>query len=444
MDKWLRNTNVVKVIALLLGILLWAVVRLDENATTGNGFSTTQERTIYNVKVTPLYDDTKFHIQSMDPTEVMIRLEGKESALKKLSTDQYQIVVDLTDAKVGENTLSLIAKNSPSGVKVSIFPPYAKVVLEEKQTKEVPVTVNLIGNPANGFKAGQPVAKPNRVLLTVPSGLMDEAITVRADVNIENAQSAVTKQAKLVALDKNGKELAVTISPPVVDVEVPITQPFKKMPLQLKVIGEPASGFGVAAFQPSFDQITVYGPQELLNTLDFYEGPQIDLTGVKADQTFTLDIPLKNRITLVDPAKVEVKVQIVPSERKTLEQVPITIIGQNNEYDTKIKTPAGGTVNVTVEGAPATLAKLRPQDVQAIVDVSNQPPGEHAIQVNLNLPQFVKKVDANPQAVVDITAKAGQQAAGAGQVQTPVQSTTQTPVQPQTPAQTQTQTEKQP
>lgn len=417
MDKWLRNTNVVRVIALLLGILLWAVVHLDETSTPSSGFTTTQERTIYNVKVTPVFDDGKFHIQSLDVSEVMIRVEGKESALKKLSPDQYQIVLDLANAKVGENTLPLTARGFPAGVKVSVFPPYAKVVLEEKQTKEVQVQVNLIGNPAAGFKAGQPVVKPGRVLLTVPSGQMDDSVTVRADVNIDNAQSAVAKQVKLVALDKNGKEMAVSISPPVVDVEVPITQPFKKMPLQFKTIGEPAPGYSVALFQPTFDQITAYGPQELLNTLDFYEGPQVDLTGLNADKSYSLDIPLKPKITSIDPTKVDIKVQIVPSEKKTLENVPITIIGQNSNVDTTIQTPPNGTMNITVEGAPAILQKLKPQDVQAIVDVSNLPPGTHTLNVSVSLPQFVKKADPDTKAVVDITAKQAQQTAANAQAQ---------------------------
>ncbi|MDF2725330.1 MAG: YbbR family protein [Paenibacillus sp.] len=414
MDKWLRNPNIVKVIALLLGILLWAVVHLDEETTAGSGYSSNNEKTIYNVKVTPLYDQNKVHVASIDTTEVMIKLEGKESALKKLKMDEYQIVLDLKDAKIGENTLYLTAKDFPSGVQVSIFPPYAKVVLEEKQTKEVPVQVNLIGNPANGFKAGQPLAKPNRALVTGPSGMMEEVNMVRADVNIENVQAAVTKQVKLVALDKNGKELPVSIQPTVVDVEVPITQPFKKMPLQLKIIGEPAPGYSVSLFQPSVDQITVYGPQELLNTLDFYEGPQVDLTGLKADQIYVLDIPLKSRITFVDPPKVEVKVQIVPSDKKTFEQLPITIIGQNHNFDARIKTPQNGTMNVTVEGAPATLQKLKAEDVQAIVDASNLPPGEHTVYVNLNVSQFVRKVDTDSKAVIEIMAKDSNNTGGAG------------------------------
>lgn len=405
-DKWLSNPNVVRIVALLLGILLWAVVHMDDNSAS-SGFSTTQERTIYDVKVTPLVDESKYHIVSMDPTKVMIRMEGKESALRKVSTtDQYQIVLDLMNgAQVGENTITLVAKDFPSGVKVTVFPPYGKVVLEEQRTKEMPVEVNVIGNPASGFKAGQPVAKPNRVLLTMPSGLMDEAVAVKADVNIENAQSAVTKQVKLVVLDKDGRDLGVSINPSVVDVEVPITQPFKKMPLQLKIVGEPAPGFAIAQFQPSIDQITAYGPQELLNTLDFYEGPPVDVSGLKADQVYTLDVPLRTRISSVDPPKVEVKVQVVPAETRTFTQVPITIIGQNSNVDTRIKFPASGSLNLTLEGAPANLQKLREQDVQLIVDVSNLPPGEHNLGMNVNLPQFVKKVDPDTRVTVEIAAK---------------------------------------
>ncbi len=33
MDKWLRNTNVVRIVALVIGILLWVVVHMEETNT---------------------------------------------------------------------------------------------------------------------------------------------------------------------------------------------------------------------------------------------------------------------------------------------------------------------------------------------------------------------------------------------------------------------------
>ncbi|MNQ86608.1 hypothetical protein D3C85_1018070 [compost metagenome] len=47
-------------------------------------------------------------------------------------------------------------------------------------------------------------------------------------------------------------------------------------------------------------------------------------------------------------------------------------------------------MNITVEGAPAIIDQLKVQDIQAILDVSNLPPGKHELNVTLNLPTFVK------------------------------------------------------
>jgi len=408
MDKWLRNPNVVKVIALLLGILLWAVVQLDQKSPTESRFTTIKDRMIYDVQVQPIYDESKFEIVSIDPPSVLIRAEGRESALNKISTSNYEIVLDLTNARKGENRLPLIARNFPSGLDVTVIPSYATVVLDEKQEKEVPVQVNVIGTPAPGLVAGQPVVKPARVLVRLPSSHMEESLVVKAEINIDGAQAAVSKQVKLVVLDAEGKELDFAINPAVVDVEVPVTQPFKRMPLQLKIVGEPPSGFSVSSFQPSIDNVTVYGPQDLLNTLDFYEGPQVNLNGLTGDQNLTLDIPLRARVAQLDPARLEIAVKIVRSGQKMLENVPIMIIGQNNVYETTIANPESGTIDIEVEAAPSILEKLKPQDVLAIVDVSNLPPGSHTIPVTINLPQFVKKLSPDITAEVVISPKTEQ------------------------------------
>jgi YbbR domain-containing protein len=408
MDKWLRNPNVVKGIALLLGILLWAVVHLDQKSPTEGRFTTVKDRMIYDVQVRPIYDESKFEIVSIDPPSVLIRAEGRESALNKISTSNYEIVLDLTNARKGENRLPLIARNFPPGLDVTVIPSYATVVLDEKQEKEVPVQVNVIGTPAPGLVAGQPVVKPARVLVRLPSSYMGESLVVKADVNIDGAQAAVTKQVKLAVLDAEGKELDFAINPAVVDVEVPVTQPFKRMPLQLKIVGEPPSGFSVSSFQPSIDNVTVYGPQDLLNTLDFYEGPQVNLNGLTGDQNLTLDIPLRARVAQLDPSRLEIAVKIVRSGQKMLEDVPIMIIGQNNVYDTRIANPESGKIDIEVEAAPSILEKLKPQDVLAIVDVSNLPPGSHTIPVTINLPQFVKKLSPDITAEVVISPKTEQ------------------------------------
>ena len=81
----------------------------------------------------------------------------------------------------------------------------------------------------------------------------------------------------------------------------------------------------------------------------------------------------------MDPAKVTVHVEVVPSITKAIENVPITIIGQNENYTTKVAQPGSATLNITVEGAPAIIDQLKVGDIQAILDVSNLPPGKHEV-----------------------------------------------------------------
>ncbi|WP_063858156.1 YbbR-like domain-containing protein [Paenibacillus sp. A3] len=412
MDQWLRNTNVVKVIALIIGIMLWAVVRSDNTPIKGTTGSGILEEKIGNVAVTPKYDTDQFYVVQIDPAQVTLSLSGRDSALKKvMNSGTYSVELDLTKVGKGEYLLPVTPIGFPTNVNVKATPANVRVVIDDKKNKSMPVTVNVTGIPAVGLKAGQPVVKPKQVTVSVPSRIYDEVESVRADVNVEKAQSPVSSKVKLVAYDKDGKPIeTAVINPAVVEVEVPITSPFTLVPLQVKLVGEPPRGYAVASVRQSTDKVTVFGPQNVLDRLEFYEGPQVDLNELKENKEFTLPIPPRNNVKQLDPDKVTVNVTIVPSVTKTLEAIPLSIIGQNDGFDTKVVLPESGQLNLTVEGAQELIDKLKPQDVQGILDVSNLPPGKHEVPVTWNLPTFVKK---GPQqdfkATVEISAKPGKQ-----------------------------------
>lgn len=417
MDQWLRNTNVVKVVALVIGILLWAVVRMDGSSIPGSTGTGTVEETIGNVAVTPKYNEDQLFLEEISPAQVTVTIAGRDSTLKRvLNSANYSVELDLTNTGTGEHMVPLTPVGFPSNVSVKITPAYAKVVVDEKRNKSMPVTVQVTGTPAVGLKAGQPVVKPKQVTVAVPSRIYESVESVRADVDVDKADSPVTSQAKLVAYDKAGKAIEeAIINPAVVEVEVPITSPFKLVPLQVKLVGEPPPGFAVSGIRQSIDKITVYGAQEMLDRLEFYEGPQVDLSGLKEDKEITLAIPLRGDVKQLDPSEVTVSISIVPSQSKTLESIPLSFIGQNDGFHTNVLLPESGRLNLTVEGAPALIEKLKPQDVQAIVDVSNLPPGRHEVPVTWNLPTFVKKgPQQNFRATVEISAKEGEPAAPSG------------------------------
>lgn len=407
MDKWLSKPNVVKAIALILGVMLWVIVNLEEGSAPGTIPISEREEKIYNVSITPKYDESKYFIQSIEPAEVMVSLRGKESALRKVTSGSYKVELDLSSVTKGEFILPLKPVDFPSSVRVEVVPQSVKVMIEERERKEMPVTVQVSGVPAEDLKVGQPIVNPNRVHVTMPSSMLDNVASIIADVNIEGAKSSVLRRVKLVAYDQDGNEVHATITPAVVDVEIPITSPFKVVPLQLKIENQPPKGYSIASFEQNIYQITAYGQQHILDQLDFFEGPVINLANITQSMEADLEIPLMPNVAKVDPEKVTVKLVVVPSSIKQLTDVPITLVGNNNDFDTVITFPENGRFDLDLEGAPNLLEQVQVQDVQAFVDVSNLPPGEHQLKVNVNLPTFIKYAgDQEITATVEIRSKA--------------------------------------
>ncbi|WP_166246151.1 CdaR family protein [Paenibacillus turpanensis] len=407
MDRLLENKTSVRIIAVLLGILLWAVVRITGPAGTASTESLIRTQEFTNVSITTIgLNSAQFAIQSIQPEKVRIRVIGRESSLNRINPKNYQIQLDLSNVGKGEHTLALKAFGFPAGVDVEIDPPTVTVQIEEKVIKEIPITLEVTGTPSEGHKAGQAIIKPNRVNVTVPSSLADQVAAVVGKVDVEGASTAVVKQVKLAALDKNGKEMDVAIMPAVADVEVPITSPFETVPLQVKLKGTLPPGLAIGGYRQNVDKVTVYGKQSILDKFEFYPGPEIDLSQITGSVNLKLDIPVQQSIQKLEPAQVEVELVIVPAATKVLESVPITISGQNDAYTVKVVSPDTGKLPVTIEGAPDILETVKAANVQAIADVSNLPPGRHEVMLDFNLPTYVKAVRAGvPRVVIDITAK---------------------------------------
>lgn len=396
MDKWLRNLNFVRVVALILAILLWAVVHLDEQKATPTD-TTPMQRTTEITRVSidqEGLDEKQFQLLSVNPSVVKVRFHGKAAALNLVNTTNFKVTLDLSSVVHGAQVVPLtLVKNGgfPSGVEAEILPGSVTVTVEEKQKKEMPVTIELAGKPVEGMQPGAPIVTPNRVHVAVPSSKLEQIAAVQGVVNIEGVNAAVTKQVKLVALDAEGKEIAAEIVPEIVNVEVPITSPFKTMPLQIRLTGQLPTGYSIASFQQSVSQLAVFGPQKVLDQLEFYDGPSVDLSNITGNQKLTLDIALQDQINLLNPNKVDVYLNVVPSATKTFDQVKIIFSGQNMQYTTKVVEPESAVIAVTLEGAPDILKKMKAEDVQAIVDVSNLAFGKYELPVMFNLPPYVRK-----------------------------------------------------
>jgi YbbR domain-containing protein len=406
MDSWLDNKNVVRIVALMVGFLLWFIVHIDEkmNDNTQADFQPRIETNrIYDVTVHTIGLDTqKYQLVRIEPQKVNITVRGRTVDLNKVSTKDgnSRVLADLSGVSPGVNRVPLQAVSFPEGVTVtSIDPAEVEVVVEAIEKKEVPVRVVVTGEPGNEFRAGEPLVNPSTVYVTAPKSVLDRIVEARAVVDISGALERVTEEVMLEAVDAEGKRVEATIVPAAATVDIPITVPFKTLPLQIRLTGQPPAGYSVESYTQSVSEITVYGPEAVLNRLTVYDGLEINLSLLTGSKSYTFNIPLKDKIEQVYPSSVDVQIVIAKSATRTFEDVPIRLIGTNEDYDTVIVEPAEGTVDIVVEGAPANLKDLKRDDLEAVVDVSNLPLGTHVRDLTVNLPIFMKVGAGTPETV---------------------------------------------
>lgn len=411
MDKWLNSHWFARAVALLLATMLWMVVNLESDpASTPDS---TQPVFIDGVNVQVYYDSNRYEVVKQTKT-VKVALESNNPFYRHnfLPPDSYEVFVDARGLGKGTHKVPVQYKGFPEEARVGIIPNIVEITLEEKQTVEKEVTVELLGNVAPGYTAGEPIIKPFRVLVRVPESQVDDVAVVKAPVNLEGATEPINTTVPLKVVDKAGNVIQrAEVNPLTVEVSVPVTSPFAVVPLKLNLTNELPDGYSLASVDLNTEEVTVYGPKEVIDAirLSTYPGPEIDLSKVTSDRLFELKIPLMENVVRVEPEYLQVSLKVVPSQTKRLEKVPIRVTGLPADAQAVVLNADGreiSTVDFDVVGAPEILAKLTAEDVQVVADVTNLPEGVHEVTLNynFNLPHYLKTAQtAIKQVTVQIT-----------------------------------------
>lgn len=100
--------------------------------------------------------------------KVNLNIKGHERLMKNLSQSNIRVIVDLANAKQGDNTLYFDKENVviPKMIKVlRIEPAFVKITLEEFLSKTFPVRVRLVGSPEKGYFIQSTKVEPSSVIV---------------------------------------------------------------------------------------------------------------------------------------------------------------------------------------------------------------------------------------------------------------------------------------
>ena len=414
MDKWLNSHWFARAVALLLAVMMWMVVNLETEQTTLPE-AASQPVLIDSVNLHVKYDTDRFQVVKQQRT-VKVALESNNPFYKHnlFPADSYEVYVDATNLGKGTHRVPVQYKGFPDEVKVGIIPNIVEITLEEKKTVEREVAVEMLGQVAPGYTAGEPIVKPFRALVRVPESQVDKVAAVKASVDLEGATSAIKTTVPLKVVDKSGNVIqGADVVPLTVEVNIPVTSPFVKVPIKLNLTNEMPNGYSLASVDMNVDEVTVFGPKEVIDALKTttYPGPEIDLSNITSDRLLELKIPIMDNIVKVEPEYLKVSLKVVPSTVKRLEKIPIRISGLSEDMQAKVLSTDGqemSTIDFDVIGAEQVLGNLRQEDLQVVADVSNMPAGVYEVALNyiFNQSDYIMTSASAPKKVtIEITNK---------------------------------------
>jgi YbbR domain-containing protein len=151
------------------------------------------------------------------PGYLEVRLQGQERVLRDISTDkEVSGALDLSLARSGENIVRVSPDDitRPSGIAVTHLSPYEiNVRLEPILRKSVRLTPVLHGAPAPGYRVAGTAAKPARIVIEGPAGVVKPLTKLQTmPIDIEGATSTITVEPKLDYAGKPVKLLDKDVS----------------------------------------------------------------------------------------------------------------------------------------------------------------------------------------------------------------------------------------
>jgi YbbR domain-containing protein len=325
---------------------------------------------------------------------VKVKVEAREEDLPNLLPSDFDARVNVNGIPEGatEPRPVQVEARRP-GVKVlSVEPANVEVRMLRAAQKEFRVAVHQEGQLPAGFQlAEDPVVDPAFVAVIGRPDLVDTVKTVEIDVNLAGVRSdAFEHEGELVARTESGNPVTVGLSQRRAKASFKITQLFsqRRLPVFTALTGVQAPGYRVTGVSWDPAVITVTGPKSVIDSLpDTLTTERLDITGARSEFSQTKQIERPPNVS-VDHQSVVVRVRIEPiacdpSQETSLCPSVTWSVGPTFDRPPPGLELTGGpySVQVTISGAPAQLAALKPGDIRASVSLAGARAGTSSYPV---------------------------------------------------------------
>ena len=139
----------------------------------------------------------------------------------------------------------------------------------------------------------------------------------------------------------------------------------KKVPIESQILVTTEPGYIALGGQFSPDSISIGGPEEAVNEIDFVFTEKDTLLDLIASVNGNWSILNPNKLVSFDPKKVDALIDVQPISETIVTGIPVELINKPNDVNVFVN-PA--SVSLTIVGGLKQITNILPEDIDVIID----------------------------------------------------------------------------
>lgn len=383
-----------KILSIIGAVLVWLLIMNIDDPYKTKGFIVQVE----TINEEALHSVNKVY-EVIEGNSASVSVRGKRSVVDELEASDISATADLSElSSVNAVAIRVRLKKKVSSDVVLECNQVLKVSLEDMETKQVKVTVDTEGIPAEGYSVGECIARPNVVEVTGGGSVIDRISSVRVTLNVNGASQNFSKMLEPAAFDKRGNRVissTLSFSDNQVKVKAQLLQN-KTIPVKAEITGKPADGYQFVGVDCLPEEIEIAGAERLLADISELVIP-VDISGLTStssslEQEIEARQYLSDKITIPEEyQRISVKITIEKLIRKKIQIKARDVKLQNVErkcvaeaYDSE------KILEFTVEGRESVLNEMSERDFAAFADCAGLQVGIHKLKVQLGKNTSIK------------------------------------------------------
>lgn len=411
-SKWILHNLGYKVVALVAAVVIWLMFsNMDDPIRTYS--------TEINVEVLHQEEYKELgrylEIEGVDDFSnltIEVYMRGRNSEVESLrnraASSFLRAYVDLYELESTDaNRLIIHYEIIDPSIHAELYEirnkSYLSCMIEENVTIEIPVECIINGNPSAGYMYVKDdpniVITPSTISLSGPANQISQFAKAQVTISVDKADANVNKSGRVILKNAAGETISysrdvIWTSVSEATVFVPIYT-FKTVTLQPYLTGSCPEGYEyVGDLSLSRSDVTIYGPESVLNKIYSLNLPDIEMAGITEayEEEFSIrkildELYGEGNVRLLDEEEDAVTINFTVEKQEetilTINTDSITVYGLN--ADTRIVF-ASQYLDITLYGLKDEISSFDPASMSVVLRLTsaNKEPGTYVVSLEVN------------------------------------------------------------